>query len=611
MLASVLGAGVFAAARPSPIQAASPSVAGLQATPKAVIIVGPAGNDQMWDGEGYGQATDVFLAEGARIAQQARDAGMSVTTVFHPHATWGAVLDSVTDANLVVYLGHGNGWPSPYAPFQENTKDGWGLNPVDGASRTDTKYYGASKIRASVRLAPGAVVLLHRSCYTAGNGEPGSNLIPSRSVAIERVDNFASGFLDEAVGAKVVFAYRTRQKANFPAQLMTSGQTMLQIFKTSSGNGANVLDGYTGLDDVWYDSVRHPGLRGLLDHNTTAGTGYNRAITGELGLTTDEWLGNAPAPDTDPPELTSLTASASGFVVPSGDEPLAAFSPNGDGIDDSVSLKHRVSEPSDVSFAVTDAVGTEVRRFHRYTDGDGTAAWDGRDSAGVQVADGPYHVTAVATDDAGNRSETQAVDLQVLTMLSRPIWSPAAIDVEAVSDGVASNSVFGVDVARDAAVDLAIIDAAGVIVRSGGHQDALAGHLELGWDGTDDNGVSVAKGQYYADITATTAEGTVHYRAPIWNGPFRLKVSDSTPSRGQTITYDVTATEPLAGAPTLTFKWTDGSFVWTMATVSAGEGRYRASLTLTGGQAGPLKVTIRATDAGGQTEKYTKAFQLN
>ena len=109
------------------------------AQPKAVIIVGPSGS-----------STGDFMDDGRIIADQAAAAGMDVRRIFHPHATWERVINNIQGANLVVYMGHGNGWPSPYAPFQERTKDGLGLDGYDGASQYSVTYYGANVLRANV-----------------------------------------------------------------------------------------------------------------------------------------------------------------------------------------------------------------------------------------------------------------------------------------------------------------------------------------------------------------------------------------------------------------------------------------------------------------------------
>ena len=53
---------------------------------------------------------------------------------------------------------------------------------------------------ASLKLAPGAIVILNHLCYASGNSEPG-NPEPTVSVAHQRADNYAAGFL-KAPGAQ-------------------------------------------------------------------------------------------------------------------------------------------------------------------------------------------------------------------------------------------------------------------------------------------------------------------------------------------------------------------------------------------------------------------------
>ena len=116
-----------------------------EVTPKrAVIVVGPVGS-----------STTKYKEKGNAIAVAAAARGMEVTTIFTPNAVWADVVAAATGADLFVYLGHGNGWPSPNPPFQEDTKDGLGLNPSRGTDNTTTKYYGANKLRESIKLAPG------------------------------------------------------------------------------------------------------------------------------------------------------------------------------------------------------------------------------------------------------------------------------------------------------------------------------------------------------------------------------------------------------------------------------------------------------------------------
>src|SRR5512143_2436540 len=75
--------------------------------PRVVIVVGPAGG-----------STGDYLSHAREYAAQARSYGASVISILAPHATWARVLAAAQGANVFIYLGHGNGWPSPYAPFQ-------------------------------------------------------------------------------------------------------------------------------------------------------------------------------------------------------------------------------------------------------------------------------------------------------------------------------------------------------------------------------------------------------------------------------------------------------------------------------------------------------------
>ena len=102
----------------------------------------------------------------------------NVVKVYSPNATSAKVKAAVNGASIVVYLGHGNGWPSPYT-YDPNytTKDGFGLNADlndDGKlSDYENKYYGEPWIR-TLTPAPNAVVLLFHLCYASGNSEPGN-----------------------------------------------------------------------------------------------------------------------------------------------------------------------------------------------------------------------------------------------------------------------------------------------------------------------------------------------------------------------------------------------------------------------------------------------------
>ena len=281
----------------APFHAAAPSA---QAAPKlkAVVIVGPSGD-----------STAFFLDIGAKVANQAEAAGMEVVRIFHPRATTERVQANIQGANFVTYLGHGNGWPSPYAPFQERTKNGFGLNKVEGGGSHTHIYRGANWIRANVALADHAVVMLIGACYASGNGEPGMP-VPSQVIAKQRIDNFAAGFL--AVGAGAVFAFGWVQRANYPALLMSSNKTVDEIFMTRASGSPS---GWVGWNDKYIASERTPGARLHLDPHSSYG--YYRALSGDMSMTASQFRGGE-ASSTGGTTPTPPVADTSAPSVPSG-----------------------------------------------------------------------------------------------------------------------------------------------------------------------------------------------------------------------------------------------------------------------------------------------------
>ena len=82
---------------------------------KVVVVVGPVGSHNAH----YKDDANDIVTEAKRYTS-------NVTKIFTPNATWAKVKAAAQGANVFVYLGHGNGWPSIYAPFQMLTKDGLG-----------------------------------------------------------------------------------------------------------------------------------------------------------------------------------------------------------------------------------------------------------------------------------------------------------------------------------------------------------------------------------------------------------------------------------------------------------------------------------------------------
>src|SRR5664279_2653473 len=88
----------------------------------------------------------------------------NIVKVYSPNATWSAVQAAAAGASVLVYLGHGSGYPNPYNQVRVAGDNGMGLNTPTGGSDSITQYYGEDYM-ATLGLAPNALVILNHLCY--------------------------------------------------------------------------------------------------------------------------------------------------------------------------------------------------------------------------------------------------------------------------------------------------------------------------------------------------------------------------------------------------------------------------------------------------------------
>lgn len=558
--------------------AGNPTLAGASTLkPKAVFIVGPVSGET---------ARYISIANG--LAASAERSGMDVRRIYSPNATWSAVLSAIQGAKLVVDLGHGNGWPSPYPPYQTNTKNGFGLNASSGNGDSNVKYYGEGPISRDVDLAPNAIVLLSHLCYSAGNGEPWQ-AIPSESAARQRVDGFAAGFLK--AGARAVFAYDWSQREDFVKLLFSrEDDTMDQIFQVR-GNGD--WDGYVGGRDIRFGSVRSPGNSVHMDRSDY---GYLRSVVGDLSMTTKAWRGEqATLVGSGAPQLTSLSTSRS----------LAVFSPNGDHIDDTLRLYHTVSGPAWLDATISRSDGSVVGRYKVWSSGGSTTSqWNGRDGAGKAIPDGTYHLSMRPRDKAGKQGSPRTVQVRVLTALKSPRVSSLAIFVTD-EDRLAASTTLRTTLTEPAKLSYLITDMAGKKVVGAGGASQPTGSHSWSWSGTDREGRYVPTGYYRATVTATTSVGSASHVETVFVGPFKILVADTTPARGQSVVVTIISTEPLSRRPLVTVGQ-PGEDEYTSTTTARGGGRYVTIIRVHAhGSRGRGWIKVNAFDANGQAHVRT------
>ena len=404
-------------------------------------------------------ATPKYRSYADQIYNDAIRYTSNVVRVYSPNATASRVQAAVAGASIIVYLGHGNGWPSPYT-FDPayTTKDGFGLNyDTNGDGKTtdyENKYYGEPWIRG-LRPAPNAVVLLFHLCYASGNPESGAKE-PTLANATKRVDNYAAAFIK--AGARAVIANGHSHDPYYIGALFTTRQTIDQYWRNAPDAHGNVTS---------YASVRNPGSTFQLDPESPGY--YYRSIAGTMTLRTQDVTG-APYADTavDPPDLvvpgnaapavdgaplygsvesaqsgtapiatlatgTKVrvdarepatasvdlspiyrvhTSDVEGWMIGSAlvprdsaapraweiDDGTGAFSPNGDGSQDTHKVAVRLSESARWTMRVLAGDGGELARAEGTSD-DASITW--APPAG-SIPDGTYRWVLRATDGWGN-----------------------------------------------------------------------------------------------------------------------------------------------------------------------------------------------------------------
>ena len=251
--------------------ALGPGVAAAEskALPKVVLIVGPAG-----------YATDSYRRLANEAAAAAARYTPNVVKVYSPDATWPAVRQAMQGASIVVYLGHGNGWPSRYrnSPYPI-TQNGFGLNPTAGAGDAH-QYFGEDAIGREVKLAKHAVVIFSHLCYASGNSEPGLPEGPLE-VGQQRVDNYAAGFV--RAGASAVIADAYLGPAYYVRSILAGKGSIDRIWRRAPSFNGNLLQ---------FDSLRSKGFLAEMDTDTPT-AGFHRSIVLRPGLTAANVLGSA------------------------------------------------------------------------------------------------------------------------------------------------------------------------------------------------------------------------------------------------------------------------------------------------------------------------------
>jgi flagellar hook assembly protein FlgD len=535
---------------------AVPSVAAIGSGAKVVIIVGAT--------EG---TTSSYRQDADQIYATATQYTSNVVKVYSPNATWARVKAAVTGASIVVYLGHGNGWPSPYTfdPTYK-TKDGFGLNATEGAGDSNRVYYGEPYI-ATLALAPGAIVILNHLCYASGNSESGA-AEPTVTVARQRVDNYASAFL--RAGAAAVIADGHNGVNGYIRDLFTTSQSIESLWANQYGANGNIVS---------FPSVRTPGATAYQDPRTPTSGFYRSLVVRSASAMNEGVATNAGDTSVDPASLTvpgnaavSTEAAAlfgdptlgsapvrtlaagtrlrlvggpvglsaqsipmvqvqglddpgiAGFVetanlAPRDSTPPAvtglqlaadSISPNGDGIGDLAVVTGQLSEPASWTATITGPAGNVLFEQAGLSPAF-QFAWNPL-ASGQPVLDGSYLLSISAVDAWQNRGADTRRTIAVDTSPARLVaLTPAPTAISTFSpngDGYRDTVAFTATTAEPGTLQVGVRNAYGATLKTWAVPTSGA-PTSVTWDGRDGAGNLAPDGRYVVAIAPADASGAV------------------------------------------------------------------------------------------------------
>lgn len=377
LTALLLNGLLVVAATPAPASAASPKVA---------IIVGPVGG-----------LTSTYRGYANEVASSATAAGATVVKAYSPSATWANVKAAVNGASVVVYFGHGNGYPNPYGSTElTDRSNGWGLNRTtsngdadnwsttmvycgekallgtltssDGAAQWE--YCGGRTNTDGITPAAGFTMVYGQAHYAPGFGEryKESDPLTTLSEAQQRVRHYSYPVLK--LGARAYLATAYGDTDDIVSRVLTQPTaTFGDIFRAGRGYSASTLttmahpdisgaqvwvqrttirDFHFGDPDYWYALAGNP---------TTTPSGSSEPV-----------VPTAPVISSRSPEPVS-TVPTSSVVSVTFDQPVTGLVPSsmylrtaaGDPVAASLSYDHTARRAQlRPSALLADGVGYEV-----------------------------------------------------------------------------------------------------------------------------------------------------------------------------------------------------------------------------------------------------------
>ncbi len=336
------------------------------------------------------------------------------------------------------------------------------------------------------------VIAGHRQAnYTSCPGDAFYRLLPTirsavAAMGLPKIYNFSvSGNTvspnGDGRGDTVAVHFTISASASWSVSIRATDGTLVRAFDGTGTTAAVVWDGRDGNGTVVSDGAYS------LSAGATSARGVARRGTAVIVV------------DNVPPTITAYS------VRPT------LFSPNGDGIADTVSVILATPEVYAARISIVRPDGTLVRRLLNWAyvgAGKHSFRWDGTavGSPPPAAADGAYVVQTVLRDRAGNMTAAASVPIELNRTLGFPAVKPVAFSPN--GDGARDKTRFIVLLANPAALSVAVVGTGGT-VRTFALGARSPGAVAVTWDGRDGGGATVRQGAYKFIATASNDLGTV------------------------------------------------------------------------------------------------------
>jgi hypothetical protein len=128
-----------------------------------------------------------------------------------------------------------------------------------------------------------------------------------------------------------------------------------------------------------------------------------------------------------------------------------------------------------------------------------------------------------------------------------------------------------------------------------------AGTYAKSWNGRTDGGAFVPRGTYSSRLSVTDGTATAVQRVAVVADAFRWVVSDTTPGRGQKVTFTVVTPEPMLKNPRLAV-YQPGIGRWSIATTKLSSTTYRVTIRFRSSASGTVRIKAYGRDRNGQSQ---------